>query len=63
LPDLPPENGKGDELAAKSLPAMLTDHTDGSVVNELSDKFLFDLILNGENSVGKSAFMPGGGTN
>jgi mono/diheme cytochrome c family protein len=41
------DNGKGDGVAAKSLPVKLSDHSDGSIMNQLSDKFLinFSLIL------------------
>ena len=56
------DKGKGDGLASKSLPIKLADHTDGSIMNQLSDKFLFDIISNGGNSVGKSSMMPGWGS-
>ena len=55
------DNGKGDGVASKSLPVKLSDHSDGSIMNQLSDKFLFDIISNGGNSVGKSSFMPAWG--
>jgi len=56
------ENGKGDGVASKSLPVKLADQTDGSIMNQLSDKFLFDIISNGGSSVGKSPMMPGWGS-
>ena len=52
------EKGKGDGLAAKSLPVKPADHTNGSIMNQLSDKFLLDVISKGGSAVGKSAFMP-----
>ena len=52
------DNGKGDGLASKSLPVKPDDQTDGTVMNQLSDKFLFDIISKGGSAVGKSAFMP-----
>ncbi len=55
------EKGKGDGVASKSLPVKLADHTNGSIMNQLSDKLLFDVISNGGNSVGKSSMMPGWG--
>ncbi len=56
------DKGKGDGLASKSLPVKPGDHTNGSIMNQLSDKFLFDVISNGGNSVGKSAMMPAWGS-
>ena len=55
------EKGKGDGLASKSLPVKPADHTNGSMMNQLSDKFLFDIISKGGGAVGKSAFMPAWG--
>jgi mono/diheme cytochrome c family protein len=55
------DQGKGDGVASKSLPVKLADFTDGSIMNQLSDKFLFDVISKGGSTVGKSAFMPGWG--
>ena len=52
------EKGKGDGLAAKGLPAKPADHTNGAVMNPLSDKYLFDVISKGGGGVGKSGFMP-----
>ncbi len=34
------EKGKGDGMAAKSLPAKPADHTNGAIMNQMSDKFL-----------------------
>jgi mono/diheme cytochrome c family protein len=55
------DKGKGDGPAAKSLPVKLGDLTDGSIMNRLSDKSLFDVISSGGNSVGKSSMMPAWG--
>jgi mono/diheme cytochrome c family protein len=55
------DKGKGDGPAAKSLPVKPIDHTDGKTMNELSDKYLQDIIAKGGTAVGKSAFMPGWG--
>jgi cytochrome c oxidase cbb3-type subunit 3 len=55
------EQGKGDGVASKSLPVKVGDHTDGSFMNQLSDKFLFDIISKGGNAVDKSAMMPAWG--
>jgi mono/diheme cytochrome c family protein len=55
------DKGKGDGVASKSLPVKLGDFTDGSIMNRLSDKSLFDVISNGGSSVGKSSMMPGWG--
>ena len=55
------DKGKGDGLASASLPAKPADHTNGSIMNQLSDKFLFDVISKGGGAVGKSAFMPAWG--
>ena len=56
------ETGKGDGPAARSLPVKPADHTDGKMMNSLSDKFLLDIITKGGPDVGKSSFMPGWGT-
>ena len=55
------EKGKGDGAAAKGLPAKPADHTNGAVMNQLSDKFLNDVISKGGGAVGKSNFMPAWG--
>ena len=55
------DNGKGNGVASKSLPVKLIDHTNGTIMNQLSDKFLFDIISKGGGAVGKSTFMPGWG--
>ena len=55
------ETGKGDGPAAVSLPVKLANHNDGTVMNQLSDKFLFDIISKGGSAVGKSPFMPAWG--
>lgn len=55
------ESGKGDGPAAASLPVKPTNHNDGAVMNQLPDKFLFEIISKGGQAVGKSPFMPGWG--
>lgn len=55
------DKGKGDGMAAKSLPAKPADHTNGVVMNQLNDKFLVDVITKGGSAVGKSSFMPSWG--
>jgi mono/diheme cytochrome c family protein len=56
------DKGKGDGPAASSLPAKPADHTDGSVMNQLTDKFLMEIISKGGGAVGKSALMPAWGS-
>ena len=55
------ESGKGDGPAAKALPAKPANHTDGAVMNQLSDKYLFDIITKGGASAKKSPVMPAWG--
>lgn len=55
------DRGKGDGVAARGLPQKPADHTNGVVMNQLSDKFLMDVISKGGGAVGKSAFMPAWG--
>jgi high-affinity iron transporter len=55
------EAGKGDGPAAVSLPLKPANHTDGSVMNQLPDKFLLEIISKGGQAAGKSPFMPGWG--
>ena len=55
------EKGKGDGMGAKGLPAKPADHTNGANMNQLSDKYLIDIISKGGGAVGKSAFMPAWG--
>jgi mono/diheme cytochrome c family protein len=52
------DKGKGNGPAAQSLPAKPADHTNGAVMNLLSDQFLYDIIAKGGSAVGKSTFMP-----
>jgi mono/diheme cytochrome c family protein len=56
------EKGKGDGLAATSLPVKPADHTNGAIMNPLSDQFLVDIISKGGSAVGKSSFMPSWGS-
>lgn len=56
------DKGKGDGMAAKSLPVKPADHTNGAVMNQLSDKFLVDIVTKGGSAVGKSSFMPSWGS-
>ena len=55
------DNGKGDGIAARSLPNKPADHTNGAVMNGLADKWLIDVISKGGGAVGKSNFMPAWG--
>ncbi len=55
------ETGKGDGPTIQSLPVKPADHTDGRVMNQLSDKFLREIILKGGSAVGRSFMMPGWG--
>ena len=55
------DKGKGDGPAAQSLPVKPADHTNGAVMNPLTDKFLLEIISKGGSAVGKSAMMPGWG--
>ena len=56
------ENGKGDGPASVSLPVKPADHTDGKIMNQIPDKTLFEIISKGGQAAGKSAFMPGWGS-
>ena len=56
------ETGKGDGPSGAALPARPADHTNGAVMNQLSDKFLVDVITKGGSAVGKSNFMPAWGS-
>jgi len=55
-------SGRGDGLAAKSLPVKPANHTDGQVMGQFSDKYLHDIISKGGSGVGKSSFMPAWGS-
>ena len=55
------ESGKGDGPAASSLPAKPANHTDGNVMNQLSDKYLTAVVAKGGSAVGKSPIMPAWG--
>jgi mono/diheme cytochrome c family protein len=55
------DKGKGDGPAARSLPVKPADHTDGAVMNPLTDKFLLEIISKGGGAVGKSPMMPAWG--
>ncbi len=50
--------GKGDGAAAAALNPKPQDHTDGKVMNALSDKYLFDIIKDGGAAVKKAPVMP-----
>ena len=56
------DNAKGDGVASRSLPVKPADHTNGAVMNQLSDKFLKEIITKGGSAVGKSPFMPAWGS-
>jgi len=55
------DNGKGDGPAAQALPVKPADHTNGAVMNKLSDEFLTMIISKGGTAAGKSSFMPSWG--
>jgi mono/diheme cytochrome c family protein len=50
--------GKGDGAAAAALNPKPQDHTNGKIMNALTDKYLFDIIKNGGKAVQKAAIMP-----
>jgi mono/diheme cytochrome c family protein len=52
------DTGKGDGMAGSSLPVKPADHTNGAVMNKLSDAFLINIISKGGSGAGKSSFMP-----
>lgn len=56
------EQGKGDGVAAGSLPVKPKDHTNGAVMNPMADQALVDVISKGGGGTGKSSFMPAWGT-
>ena len=56
------DQGKGDGVAARSLPVKPADHTNGAVMSQLSDKYLTDIITKGGGAVNKSSFMPAWGS-
>ncbi len=53
--------GKGDGPAAAALNPKPKDHTDGKIMNSVSDKDLFAIIKGGGASVKKSPVMPAAG--
>ena len=53
--------GKGDGPVASSLPVKPADHTNGALMNQLPDTFLYRVISKGGSGVGKSTFMPAWG--
>ena len=55
------EKGKGDGVAAGSLPVKPQDHTNGAVMNQMTDQSLADVISKGGGATGKSSFMPAWG--
>jgi mono/diheme cytochrome c family protein len=55
------DKGRGDGAAGKALPVKPADHTDGKLMNSLSDEFLATIISKGGAAVGKSSFMPAWG--
>ncbi len=55
------DNGKGDGPASKAFSVKAGDHTNGTIMNSVSDKFLFEIISKGGGTVGKSTFMPAWG--
>ena len=55
------DKGRGDGAAGKALPVKPADHTDGKLMNSLSDEFLMTIIAKGGAAVDKSSFMPAWG--
>jgi mono/diheme cytochrome c family protein len=55
------KTGKGDGPAAASLNPKPQDHSDGKVMNPLSDQYLTDITKNGGATVKKSPLMPAWG--
>lgn len=55
------KTGKGDGAAAAALNPKPQDHTDGKIMNALSDKYLFDIIKDGGAAQKKAAIMPASG--
>ena len=55
------DQGRGDGPAAAALPVKPANHTDGTVMNQLPDKFLMEIISKGGGAVGKSPVMPAWG--
>jgi cytochrome c6 len=55
------DKGRGDGAAGKALPVKPADHTDGKLMNSLSDEFLITIISKGGAAVDKSSFMPAWG--
>lgn len=51
-------SGKGDGPASAALPTKPQDHSNGKVMNALTDKYLFDIIKGGGKAMQKAAFMP-----
>jgi cytochrome c oxidase cbb3-type subunit 3 len=54
--------GKGDGPVAATLPVKPGDHTNRTRVNGLSDAYLFTIIKEGGQAVGRSQMMPPWGT-
>lgn len=50
--------GKGDGAAAAALNPKPQDHTNGKVMNALTDKYLFDIIKQGGKAMQKAPIMP-----
>ncbi|HXJ82213.1 MAG TPA: c-type cytochrome [Candidatus Methylomirabilis sp.] len=51
--------GKGDGISGQNLPIKPQDLTVGAQLNPLPDRFLFEVIAHGAQSVGLSPLMPG----
>ncbi len=56
------DKGKGDGTAASALPVKPADLGDGTVMNQLPDSFLVEIVSKGGGAVGKSPMMPGLGS-
>lgn len=55
------KEGKGDGPDAKDLNPKPRNHTDGNYMNRLRDNYLFTVVKNGGQAVGKSDQMSGWG--
>ncbi|MGE5304215.1 MAG: c-type cytochrome [Alphaproteobacteria bacterium] len=52
------DKGKGNGPAASALPVKPANLSDGTVMNQLPDKFLVEIVSKGGVAVGKSPLMP-----
>ena len=52
------DNGKGDKPASKAFPIKADDHTNRTIMNNVSNKFLFEIISKRNDTISKSTFIP-----